>query len=441
MKEADRNAIYSIFCNLTRDFDPKYVTPALIQERIMTPEEVKEMKASTGSTEEKASLVIIKILDMGSVPTFVNILRHNNSFNHLAEMVLSVTSFVNDEETEVKQVESMASNGNKPTRIDIFTGSRRKVKNFGHYLKRLIHCGNLDDFQKQVNKVEQIWSRVRHDYKTDVAKRAEVADFMFTVRDCQLATFRIQNDASMYDHPFFADMTKIIPFTSNPILSSMSYIARHGAAVILAEPLDAGLSEMMHAKMHSEHIVPCKEAGMVYYQEIDIMVRKYENETTENMKTDMLNRCRLALGQFEHEDSAVKEDFTRMLYLRMANIYLGLNVFGRVIEHVSVSEVDIAAAHHCLKNVKATWTGMELRRKMFYYIAKAVLSEKRNRPDIALVKSKLALEMANSGKFKNEQPSIQTLIEKYEYENAVANENELDATLKELDKIKLDEEY
>ncbi|KAK6168359.1 hypothetical protein SNE40_020910 [Patella caerulea] len=441
MKEEDRNAIYSIFCNLTRDFDPKYVMPALIQEAIMTPEEIKEMIASTGSTEQKATLVITKILDIASLPTFVNILRHNNSFNHLAKMVLSVTGFVNEEETEVKQVESMASNGNKPTRIDIFTGSRRKVKNFGHHLKRLIHGGNLDEFQKQVNKVQQIWSRVRHDITIDVAQRAEIADFMFTVLDCQLATLRIQNNASMYDHPLFVEMIKIIPFTSNPILSSMSYIARHGAAVILAEPLEAGLSEMMHAKMHSEHIVPCKEAGMVYYQEIDIMVRQYEKETTENIKNDMLNRCRLALGQFEHEDSAVKEDFTRMLYLRMANIYLGLNVFGRVIKNASVTEVDIAAAQQCLKNVKATWAGIDLRRQMFYYIAKAVLSEKRNRPDIALVKSKLALEMANSGKFKNEQPSIQTLIEKYEFEFAAANETELDATLKELDKLNLDEGY
>ncbi|ESP00075.1 hypothetical protein LOTGIDRAFT_158307 [Lottia gigantea] len=440
MNQTEKDAIYSIFCELTKDVQPKYILAPLIQYRVVTHEDLGGLDVQNYLSTSRSEQILVKMIETCSLETFVNILRHENIYDHLVELVFATISQSKGTENTNGVNYQNAGVPSQLSRINIYTGSRKKVKRVAHLLKRLIHFGKAEEFQKNVNKIESKWNFMKNNPRVTNVQKAEVADLLFSALDCQLANMRIKNDPGMYNHQFFKEMVAIIPYTSNPILSSMSYTARFGATVILEEPLDHGLAHLMTAKMHSEMIVPCKEAGMVYYQEIDILVRKYEIETNDVMKQDMLSRCRLALNQFDEETSAVKEDFTRMLFLRMANIYLGINVFGSVIAHVQISDGDLREAENCLKMVKSTWNGMDTRRKMFYYIAKAVLNQNRNRPDIALVKSKLALELANQGKFLNEKPSIEILIQKFEFEFAANCENEIGDTINDLDAIMADDE-
>lgn len=112
---------------------------------------------------------------------------------------------------------------------------------------------------------------------------------------------------------------------------------------------------------------------MVYYIKANLLSQKYELNPTEEVREDILKTIRQAMTQFQSEADDMRKDYTRMLMLKMAYCYLGLNLFGKNVKDAVISEDDRKSAKPCLDFIETQdiWKRMESRRKMLYYIAKA----------------------------------------------------------------------
>ncbi|KAH3833742.1 hypothetical protein DPMN_107058 [Dreissena polymorpha] len=121
---------------------------------------------------------------------------------------------------------------------------------------------------------------------------------------------------------FLKEMNELIPFTKDPAISSMIYLARLGSAVAMetqnAHAVDDGLSYLQFAKEHAEHISPGKDTGMVYSIETNLLFEKYEKDPSNEMKTKLLNTIDIALSHFSQESEDVKRELKRQLMSKMA---------------------------------------------------------------------------------------------------------------------------
>ena len=172
------------------------------------------------------------------------------------------------------------------------------------------------------------------------------------------------------------------------------------------------IAYLQYAKEHSEHIAPCKDTGLMYYLEANLYSKVYELTPSKEMKENVLNSIEHAMAQFDNEEEDIRQDYKRMLMLRKAYCYLGLNLFGKKITGASVEKSDRISAKKCLDFVEITdiWTKMESRRKMLYYIAKAEYYREEQIPEMALMFAKMAEENALKNGWTAELPNIKKLL-------------------------------
>ncbi|XP_053389835.1 uncharacterized protein LOC128552793 [Mercenaria mercenaria] len=241
----------------------------------------------------------------------------------------------------------------------------------------------------------------------------EMADIKFTALDAQIEARRLKYDTSLTDSEVFVQMEKVIKFTSDPTVSSMTYLARLGSALSMKTTLDNGLVYLQYAREHSERVLPCKDTGMVYYIEINLLSQKYEQNPTEEMKKEVIKTTERAIAQFSNEADDIRKDYERMLMLKMAYCYLGLSLFGKRINDVKVSDGDRQSAKKCndFIEIPDIWERMESRRKMLYHIAKAEYYRQEMVHDLSLLNAKEAERFAQENKWTAELPNILDLIE------------------------------
>ncbi len=187
----------------------------------------------------------------------------------------------------------------------------------------------------------------------------------------------------------------------------MMYLARKGSARIMKEPLEVGLYMLEDALKLSEHLQPCKDTGMVLYIFINIMLQMYEKTPTMDIKIKIIGKIDEAINvHFADGPSFLREDYTRMLHLKMAFCYLGIGLFGNIVEGCQVSGEDLKSARTCLNLIESGQAKLDNRRRMFYFTAKSVLFRKLGSPREALEMASLAKEKAEVCGYKKELEPI-----------------------------------
>jgi hypothetical protein len=176
--------------------------------------------------------------------------------------------------------------------------------------------------------------------------------------------------------------------------------------------LDNGLAYLQFAKQHSIQISPCKDTGMVFYINANLLSQKFELNPSAEMKKELLETIEHAMAHFEKEIDDVRSDYSRMLMLKKAYCYLGLNLFGKKIQEISVSEDDRKSAKNCLDFIEKPdiWKRMESRRKMLYHIAKAEYYRQGQLFESSLMHGKIAFMFAQENSWTAELPNIIDLI-------------------------------
>lgn len=180
--------------------------------------------------------------------------------------------------------------------------------------------------------------------------------------------------------------------------------------------VEAGLAYLAYAKQHSEMVQPCKETGMVYYIETNLLCQLYERTPTEDLKEKVLSTTKTSIAQFQNEPDDIRKDYERMLLLKMAFCHLGLNLFGKRIENAILVSGDKKLAKGCLDFIERPdiWERMESRRKMLYYIANAEFYRQEKNMDLCLLNAREAERYARKNDWTAELPNINHMLNEVE---------------------------
>ncbi|XP_050416547.1 uncharacterized protein LOC126830237 [Patella vulgata] len=378
----------------------------MVELNVLSNEEYFAILNENGSWDKKAQKVLYYIMERTDVSGFEQMLRYNNAHTFV------INKFI-EQKNEAMINHTPREKG--ICRISTVTTRYKKIKQFGLGLKQLIHSGNQDDFNRAAQAVHEKWRTVESLNSRDeqgVVSQKEVADLLFYTLDAQIENLRVHFDPNIYNHQYFKQMEQMIKYTTEPHVSSMMFLARYGSALTHKESLEKGMSELACALDHSRRVEPCKESGMVYYIEINMLFKKYEAEGQLSIKEELLDKTNVAISQFENEQWEIKEDYKRMLLLKRVYVYLALGVHGEEMKNISWKSEDLNQAKYCLNEIKESESQLDDRRRMFYYTAEAIWNERTGNVERALGTIKEALSLAKRGQFTKEESAINEHIKR-----------------------------
>ncbi|XP_071087713.1 uncharacterized protein [Haliotis cracherodii] len=285
----------------------------------------------------------------------------------------------------------------QPNRINIVNNEKKRIVRIQHHLKVLSHDGEVGKFERFIKAMSK-----RHKKNPDIK---------FALLDAIVGRKKVSNSI-VPDEDVFLKMEKTIPYTTNPIATSMVYLSRKGSAIATKKPIEEGLKELNVAKSHSEFIQPCKDTGMVLYIEVNLLMQLFEKNPTPDLKMKIIKRLDEAINvHFAEEVPEVREDYTRMLYLKMVFCYLGIRVDAGTIANYTPSVGDVQNAESCLTLIDRLPAMLDKRRRMFYHVARSVLFKCRGVLDLALDHVNAAVDKAKEGQFQKEHLSIKDLAD------------------------------
>ncbi|XP_046357230.2 uncharacterized protein LOC124135748 [Haliotis rufescens] len=434
MNEQEKRALQHLTCDFVETLDPKYhVIDFLYSKEQLTHLEYEELLGITNRATQCRDLLGI-VRRKCSMDVFLSSLCLNNGYTFLADKIKEVlrqleleqvtngrctrprkrrrTSQrdVDEDEYEVKEEDGTSSNKNIcpmckcPARINTMTKKKRILTKMQQHLKFLCMEGNSTKHETFLGQLASKW-------KND-------ADVQFVILDARARNMRVSSPDVSGDTDYFKEMASLIPFTSDPTSSSMIFLARKASVFDVKGRAKDGLTVLGYAKTHADRVVPCRDTGLVIYMEINLLLKEYELEPTEDMKNQIIERIKEAIEvHFSQEEDDVKEDCSRMLYVKMACFYLGIGLMGNKIAGFRTTVRDRKAAECVLDRVEATWQNMDARRKMFFYLAKAVLSQETGQMERALHFGEIAKQMGEIGQFKRELQNIDPLTRDLAIEN------------------------
>ncbi|XP_048775028.2 uncharacterized protein LOC125679667 isoform X2 [Ostrea edulis] len=293
-------------------------------------------------------------------------------------------------------------------------GSQRRVfeLSFRHFLKRLLHRNDLGAFEQRRQEVISAWKQCTF------AQKSLLADRYCMVLDAEVERRLVKVDRTLVDSDIFTEILKCAPFTANPNLHIMLYLARYSYALFVGgKSYEEVLSYIDQARTHIADIEPCRETGIVLYILFNMKSVSYEKHPTEKVKMELLDIVQQAIDHFSNEDEVISEDFRRILLIKKAMLYLGLGIFGQNNTNLIISDEDIANARCCLRKVREQkmWERMETRWEMFYYLCKVKylqLTDADNKHiETQISLTKKARSCSIQGEYREERQNIDAMLE------------------------------
>ena len=401
MDHNDETLLRGIHTRLIGILDAKYVVDRCYELRFLSKDEVRDIRKLETPSERSAEFLFI-ITNRCKFNEFLELLEQCG-YDFLASEILDHKS---------AQEENLPPSMRK---ISVYnTKWRPKTSFIAHELTRLVHNGETGKFYKYRNKLVKRWRRNFANDRIKIEDRLQYADQAFVALDTEVSLKRIKYDPNLINDPTFKLMQKVMLYTSNPIITTMAYLARLSSAMAIGKPLEDGLVHLQYAKAHADSVSPCRESGMGFYIEFNMLSQKYEKDgPTEILKSNLIKTAKTAIGHFNEEDKeSIRKDFRRMLLLKIAYVHLGIGTFGNTINAATVSENDVRSAKSILDEIEEPelWRRMEMRRKMFYHIAKSRFYHIRKQYDLASAQAKTAKALSEEGNFTRELPHIEELI-------------------------------
>ena len=122
----------------------------------------------------------------------------------------------------------------------------RKVTILAHKLKTLSHDGNVEKLREITAALLDRFRNNKSKLNVSVNLKMKEADVAFTALEAEASAKRVKYDVTLYESDVFKEMESVIPFTSNPTCSSMTYLARYGIEVNILYILNNILKCLMH---------------------------------------------------------------------------------------------------------------------------------------------------------------------------------------------------
>lgn len=244
MNTQEKTVLQEAHLCLIEDLNAKDIVPYLFQNDMIKREQYEEIEELNETRRTKCKQLLRFITRPNSTCTFIGFIQslRYKGYTFLADKLEQIlekrlkrkevkADYWENEENCVVNDNDYGSNRSdiiyEPVRkINVFTKNRKAMSALAHKLKRLSHNGDYKTFQKVVNAVDAKFKMHKLNTVQKVSERMELADMRFTSYEAEISAKRVQYDRSLGDGDVFRNMETVIPFTSNPRVSSMTYLAR-----------------------------------------------------------------------------------------------------------------------------------------------------------------------------------------------------------------------
>ena len=388
MDATEQDVIKEMLPRIVEDFDPLYILPCLYK---LLPTQVCSKLRTFRYRQEKVYYFIENALNYLTLDDVYKVFSYQDAYIFLID------------EMQKKIQRSKKDEVHYAIKIKLFTKDRRELVEFRHRLKIYSLTGNQISVDKEVNDVVKKWTDKSYSEKLVGNERVKLADRYFFVRDAQCENMRLKYERNLLCTDVLSEIKKVTPFTSNPVLVSMMYLARKGSAMIMSDP---ALREEVYKKYieTAEHYVDllpaCRETGLVFYIKYNFLCLEYEQTRDSSLKPILFATAEKAIDHFCREYPKVASDFHNIFFIKLIHLHLGIGVLGDNIDGVSITSRDIESAEKLLSKVNDR--ELSDRWKWGLYIAKSKIFLINKDFQNALEYAYKAYKHALQGSFKRE---------------------------------------
>ncbi|XP_052793102.1 uncharacterized protein LOC128226990 isoform X2 [Mya arenaria] len=278
--------------------------------------------------------------------------------------------------------------------IHTLTSSQRPVINeMIDYWKMMVDDAQFTNPRLKLSELRDKFI-LQMNNERNVDQRQFLADKCVAIIVAEIDAFAITFDKGLYKGHLFTIMNGLISKTSNSVLTYVFYFGRLANAYAIAGRLDESEKMLEAARCKAVHI--CCELSFMFYIEVQVKLHSFERTPTVDERRDLLIWGRMGI---ECAEQYGKKTWRRSFVLRMVFCLLGLGNRANVIENCPVDKACITEAKELLADIDRNWTGIETRRKMFYYLARGRIAELTKEYQDSLYNLQLSMNLANEGHF------------------------------------------
>lgn len=279
------------------------------------------------------------------------------------------------------------------------SGQRPTVHKFFRNLKRMVHDAQFKDPRLTLRRLASRFVHLMQN-ESDPIWRQHLADKCVEIIGAEIDAIAITFDKHLHEHDVFAQMKQLVSETSNTSITDVVYFGRLANANSIAGNFQHSENMLTMARCRAYNTGPCLELVNMLYIEVYVKLWEFEKRPTEGIRQQLLMWGRIGLESLEEEDADTKTLWRRMFILRMVFCLLGIGNRANMIENCPVDDSCLSQARNLLSDIDRAWYGIETRRKMFYYVAKARLFELSGKLSECIECIKVARDLAIEGHFE-----------------------------------------
>jgi hypothetical protein len=212
MDAIEREVFREFIPDIFEDLDPWYILPALY--KILPLDFCKRLR-KLQSRHERVSVFIEKALDCMTLNELFEAFVYQNAY----------TFFIDKIEDMLKQ-KYQSNESYCCKKGNMFTKHRQELVEFRHTLKMYSLSGDQASFEREVNKIVNLWTDSNYRTSLSTEDLQKLADRYFFVRDAQCENMRLRYDRNLDGTNILSEIVNVAPFTSNPTITTMMYLAR-----------------------------------------------------------------------------------------------------------------------------------------------------------------------------------------------------------------------
>ncbi|XP_045187489.2 uncharacterized protein LOC123545207 [Mercenaria mercenaria] len=292
-------------------------------------------------------------------------------------------------------------------RIHNSESASRAKQLFFRNLKRMVHDSQFKNPRKALRYMA-VRCKADLDNETDEYKRQLLADRCVAIIGVEIDAFydSLACENEITQKEMFSEMRKLIPHTSNPLITDTVYYTRQANMNAFHGNIQHAEDMLIQARTSAFTIQHCLELVNMLYVEVYVKLWEFEINPSKSVLDSIMMWGRIGLESLEAESEATKLLWRRMFILRMVFALLGIGNRANIIPQYIVDPVSLQEAQTLLAVIDTNWNDIEVRREMFYCVARARLNEQIGRFEEAKHYIDRAKRLAVQGRFLEKIPFI-----------------------------------
>ena len=163
----------------------------------------------------------------------------------------------------------------------------------------------------------------------------------------------------------------LIPHTTNACVTGVAYNARMAIASTVAGDFATAHNFLQLSKVDSFNLQACVEVENMLYIQVFILLTQYELKPSAQLREEILQVSSDGLQLLQEEEELSRVFWKRMFLLRMTYCLFGLSMTFHRIPECIINLESIKQGKKYLAEIDRYWDGIESRRKIWYYVARA----------------------------------------------------------------------